>query len=313
MALVVAAPPPRTVPSGPIRHPTAARVWAVVRLTRPWFWPLGWAGAAFGAVLATGDWLPAADALPATLAVGLVIGPLVWATVFALNDLHDLPSDRRNPRKSTAPLVTGVLTPLDLRRCARWCTVGALAVAAVAGTLFVVGTAAVLALGWLYSAPPVRLKARPGWDVTVNAVVVGVCGPLAGWSLHRPVLDYPPVLVVLGLLLAAALYLPTTVMDRFADQAAGYATSAVRWTASACHRAGLLSWTVANAVWLACCHLDVFVARDSWLLQTIAAPLLVAGYAGLTRRPSIARLAVVCVAFAVPATDFLLACVHQPR
>ncbi len=55
-----------------------------------------------------------------------------------------------------------------------------------------------LVLGWLYSAPPIRLKARPGADVTVNALVVGVLGPLAGWSLHRPPGAYPPVMVVLA-------------------------------------------------------------------------------------------------------------------
>ncbi|GIF73035.1 UbiA family prenyltransferase [Asanoa siamensis] len=286
---------------------TRSHVWAVVRLTRPWFWPLGWGGAAFGAVLATGDWLPAPGTLPATVAVGLVLGPLVWGSVFALNDLHDLPSDRRNPRKSAAPLVTGELTPADLRRLAAWCAVAAVVAAAVAGPVVVVGTAVVLLLSWLYSAPPVRLKARPGMDVAVNALAVGVFGPLGGWSLHRPVLDYPPLLVLLGLLVAAALYLPTTVIDRDADRAAGYATTAVRWSASACYRAGLVTWTLANVVWLVCCHLDVFLTRDSWLVQTVAAPLLVAVYAALTRRPSIPRLAVVALAFAVPATDFLLA------
>jgi lycopene elongase/hydratase (dihydrobisanhydrobacterioruberin-forming) len=298
-----------TVPSGQTRTGTV-KAWAVVRLTRPWFWPLSLAGAIFGAVLATGDALPTRAAVPATVAAGLVLGPLVWATVFALNDLHDLPTDRRNPRKATAPLVTGVLSGADLRRCARWCAAAAVAVATVAGPVFVAGTAVVLVLGWLYSAPPVRLKARPGADVAVNATVVGVFGPLGGWSLHRPVLDYPPVLVVLGLLLAAALYLPTTVLDRVADRAAGCTTAAVRWTASACYRTGLASWVVANAVWLACCHLDVFVARDSWLPQTLAVPMLVALYAYLARRPSIPRLAIVALAFAVPATDFLLAYVR---
>jgi lycopene elongase/hydratase (dihydrobisanhydrobacterioruberin-forming) len=304
---IALAAPPSTVPSGAIRQSAGVRASALVRLTRPWFWPLGWAGAAFGAVLATGDWLPAPAAVPATIALALVLGPLVWAFVFAVNDLHDLPSDRRNPRKSTAPLVTGLLTAADLRRCARWCGAAAVVVAAVAGPEFAAGTALVLLLGWLYSAPPVRLKARPGLDVAVNAAVVGVVGPLGGWALHRPVLDYPPVLMLLGLLLAAALYLPTTVLDRAADRAAGCATSAVRWSATACYRAGLAAWIAANALWLACCHLDVFVTRDSWLVQTVAAPLLIGVYAVLTRRPSIPRLAVVSLAFAVPATDFLLA------
>ncbi|WP_213451693.1 hypothetical protein [Rhizomonospora bruguierae] len=94
----------------------AERAWAVVRLTRPWFWPLGWAGTFLGSVLATGRWLPEPPALPAYLAAYVVLGPLVWGAVLALNDLHDLPGDRRNPRKATASLVTGALTRVDLRR-----------------------------------------------------------------------------------------------------------------------------------------------------------------------------------------------------
>jgi chlorophyll synthase len=289
------------------RHGGWSRAWAVVRLGRPWFWPLGWGGAYLGSVLATGSWLPPAGALPRSVAALVVLGPLVWTAVLAVNDRHDLPSDRRNPRKATAPLVTGVLTVADLRRWYAGSVVAALAVAAVAGPAFLAGTALVLLLGHLYSAPPVRLKARPGADVAVNALVVGVLGPAAGWSLHRPVGGYPLVLAVLGLLLAAALYLPTTVLDADADRVAGDATAAVRWRATGCYRAGLLLWTAATALWLACCHLDVLVARDSWTLQTVTAPALVVVYAICARRPTIARMAVVAAAFAVPAGDFLLA------
>ncbi len=285
------------------------RVWAVIRLTRPWFWPLGWAGAYLGSVLATGSWMPSRESVPATIAAALVVGPLVWGAVLTVNDLHDLPSDRHNPRKATAPLVTGVLTEADLKRCHRWCGVGAVAVAATIGPGFVAGTAAVLLLGWLYSAPPVRLKGRPGADVIVNALVVGVLAPVAGWSLHRPVDEYPAVMVLLGLLLAAALYVPTTVMDLDADVVAGDATAAVRWKPRACYRLGLTLWSAATAVWLASCYLDVLVRRDSWTLQTVAAPIVVAVYAVATRKPSIPRMAAVALAFSVPATDFLAAVV----
>jgi lycopene elongase/hydratase (dihydrobisanhydrobacterioruberin-forming) len=286
-----------------------SRAWAVVRLSRPWFWPLGCGGAYLGAVLATRSWMPPVAAWPATVAALVVLGPLVWLAVLTVNDRYDLPSDRRNPRKATAPLVTGVLTEADLVRWHWRSVAAAVLIAGLAGRTLLIGTVVVLVLGWLYSAPPVRLKARPGADVAANAVVVGVFGPVAGWSLHRPVTEYPPVLVLLGVLLAAALYLPTTVLDRAADQAAGYRTSAVRWTPQACYRAGLAMWVAATALWLAVCHLDVLVPRDSWALQTVAAPIVVATYAVLARRPSIARMAVVPAVFAVPAADFLAACV----
>ncbi|MCA2218347.1 UbiA family prenyltransferase [Jidongwangia harbinensis] len=284
----------------------------MTRLSRPWFWPLGWGGAYLGSVLATRTWLPPAGTRAESLAALLVLGPLVWTAVLAVNDRHDLPSDRRNPRKATAPLVSGALTVADLTRWYAGSVLAALAVAAMAGPAFLTGTALVLLLGHLYSAPPVRLKARPGADVAVNALVVGVLGPLAGWSLHRPVGAYPLVLAVLGLLLAAALYLPTTVLDADADRFAGDATSAVRWRPVTCYRAGLLLWTSATALWLVCCHLGMLVERDSWWLQTATAPALILGYAAGTRRPTIARMAVIVVAFAVPAGDFLLACVTVP-
>ncbi|MCW3843269.1 UbiA family prenyltransferase [Micromonospora yasonensis] len=283
------------------------RAGAVLRMTRPWFWPLGWAAAYAGSVLATRDWLPPGDAVARSLAALVVLGPLVWAAVLAVNDLHDLPSDRRNPRKATAPLVTGLLTEADLIRWHAGAAIAALAVAAAIRPAFATGTAAVLLLGWLYSAPPVRLKTRPGFDVAVNALAVGVLAPMAGWSLHRPVTDYPVPLALLGLLLVAALYLPTTVLDVDADEAAGDTTAAVRWTPRVCRRAGLALWAAATALWLISCHLDLLVRRESWALQTGWAPVLVAGYAVAVRRPSIPRLAAVCLLFAVPAADFLLA------
>ncbi|MFE9690512.1 UbiA family prenyltransferase [Micromonospora sp. NPDC005806] len=291
----------------------ADQAWAVLRMSRPWFWPLGWAGAYAGSVLATRGWLPPGAAVPRTVAALVVLGPLVWGAVLAVNDLHDLPSDRRNPRKVTAPLVTGLLTEADLVRWQTGAAVAALALAAAVGPGFVAGTAAVLLLGWLYSVPPVRLKTRPGLDVAVNALAVGVLAPMAGWSLHRPVTGYPVLVALLGLLLVAALYLPTTVLDVDADAAAGDTTAAVHWTPRVCRRAGLALWVTATAVWLISCHLDLLVRRDSWALQTAWAPVLVAGYAVAVRRPSIPRMAAVCLLFAVPAADFLLAWVAAGR
>ncbi|WP_213451695.1 hypothetical protein [Rhizomonospora bruguierae] len=96
-------------------------------------------------------------------------------------------------------------------------------------------------------------------------------------------------------------------IDLAADRAAGYAAAAVRWHPRTCYRTGLALWTAATITWLVCCHLNVLARRDDWTLQTVAAPLLVAVYAVAARRPSIPRMALVVVAFAVPAADFLAA------
>jgi lycopene elongase/hydratase (dihydrobisanhydrobacterioruberin-forming) len=303
----------RRVASGAaLANATAGRsayVWAMIRVTRPWFWPLGWAGAYLGAVMGSHSWMPPAHTLPESLTTAVVLGPLVWGAVLTINDLHDLASDRHNPRKTTGPLVTGVLTGADLARWHWVFAVSALVVAAAVGPAFVAGTGGVLLLGWLYSVPPVRLKARPGADVVANAVPVGVLAPLAGWSLHRPITDYPPVMVLLGVALVAALYLPTTVMDSDADKVAGDTTAAVAWQPRTCYRLGLVLWAGAIAVWLLCCHLDILAAGETWSLQVAMAPVLLVVYAVLTRTPSIARMAAISAVFAVPAADFLAACV----
>jgi 4-hydroxybenzoate polyprenyltransferase len=300
---------PTRAASASITSDRLARAWALIRVTRPWFWPLGWAGAYLGAVMAYRSWLPPAYAIPQSIVALLVLGPLVWGAVLTINDMYDLTSDRHNPRKASAPLVTGLLSGDDLARWHRRFAVLALLVAAAVGPVFVIGTGVVLLLGRLYSVPPFRLKARPGADVATNALVVGVLGPLAGWSLHRPIVEYRPVMVLLGLLLAAALYLPTTVMDIDADRVANDDTAAVRWRPGVCYWLGLSLWTSAVAVWLICCRFDLLVAGETWWLQVGMAPVLVAVYAVLTVTPSIPRMAAILATFAVPASDFLAACV----
>ncbi len=276
-------------------------------VSRPWFWPVSWVPAYLGTVLAGHAWLPGrADAGRALVAL-LVLGPLAWGAVLAQNDLHDLRSDRANPRKATAPLVTGAVTAGRLRIWYRVIALAAVGSALYVGPLFVLGVLGVLGLGWAYSVPPPRLKTRPGWDVAVNALVVGVVSPAAGWSITRPPWEFPWQFGVIGLLFAAALYLPTTVTDLAADSGAGDTTFAVRFGARFAHRLGIALWGAALAFSLACAWLDVLVPRSTLPAQLLMAPVLLIAYAILTRRPSIPRLALVSVLFGVPTIGFALA------
>jgi 4-hydroxybenzoate polyprenyltransferase len=280
---------------------------ALVAMSRPWFWPVSWVPAYLGTVLAGHSWLPdRADAPRAAVAL-LVLGPLIWAAVLAQNDLHDLRSDRANPRKATAPLVTGAVSPARLRRWYRMAAVACVGAALFVGPLFVLGVAGVLALGWAYSVPPLRLKTRPGWDVAVNALVVGLVSPAAGWAITDPPWAFPWQFGLIGVLFAAALYVPTTVTDLAADSGAGDTTFAVRFGARLAYRIGVGLWGSALAVGLLCAASDVVVPRSTLVPQLIAAPLLLAGYAVLTRRPSIPRMAAVSVLFAIPTVGFAYA------
>ena len=279
----------------------------LVLVSRPWFWPVSWVPAYLGTVLAGHAWLPArADAGRALVAL-LVLGPLIWGAVLAQNDLHDLRSDRANPRKATAPLVTGALTAGRLRIWYRVIALAAVGSALSVGPLFVLGVLGVLALGWAYSVPPLRLKTRPGWDVAVNALVVGVVSPAAGWSITRAPWDFPWQFGLIGVLFAAALYLPTTVTDLAADAGAGDTTFAVRFGPRFAYLLGIALWGSALAISLGCAWLDVLVPRSTLTAQLLMAPVLLAAYAILTRRPTIAKLALVSVLFGVPTIGFALA------
>jgi 4-hydroxybenzoate polyprenyltransferase len=279
----------------------------LVLVSRPWFWPVSWVPAYLGTVLAGHSWLPARADLPRAVAALLVLGPLIWGAVLAQNDLHDLHSDRANPRKATAPLVTGAITEQRLRVWYRVIAAAAIAVALFVGPLFVLGVAGVLLLGWAYSVPPLRLKTRPGWDVAVNALVVGVVSPAAGWAITRPPWEFPWQFGLIGLLFAAALYVPTTVTDLAADTGAGDTTFAVRFGPRPAWWLGIGLWSAALTIALLCAWLDVVVPRSTFVPQLCTVPILVAGYALLTRNPSIPKLAVVSVLFGIPTVGFALA------
>jgi 4-hydroxybenzoate polyprenyltransferase len=276
----------------------------LVAVSRPWFWPVSWVPAYLGTVLAGRSWMPDRADLPRAAVALLVLGPLIWAAVLAQNDLHDLRSDRENPRKATAPLVTGAVSESRLRWWYRAAAIACVGAALFVGPLFVLGVAGVLALGWAYSVPPLRLKTRPGWDVTVNALVVGLVSPAAGWAITDPPWTFPWQFGVIGVLFAAALYVPTTVTDLAADSGAGDTTFAVRFGARAAYRIGVLLWGLALAVALLCAAADAVVPRSTLVPQLVTVPVLLAGYAVLTRHPTIPRMAVVSVLFAIPAVGF---------
>ncbi|WP_204037582.1 UbiA prenyltransferase family protein, partial [Actinoplanes utahensis] len=279
----------------------------LVAVSRPWFWPVSWVPAYLGTVIAGHAWLPdPADTGRAVVAL-LVLGPLIWGAVLAQNDLHDLPSDRVNPRKATAPLVTGAVSAPRLRLWHRALVLASIGAAWYVGPLFVVGVAGVLALGWAYSVPPLRLKGRSGWDVAVNAVVVGAVSPAAGWAITREPWEFPWQLALIGVLFAAALYVPTTVIDVSADAGAGDETFSVKYGARTAYRIGLCLWGLALAVSLFCASRDSLVPRETLIPQLVMAPVLFAAYAALTRRPSIARLAVVSLLFGIPTAGFAMA------
>jgi lycopene elongase/hydratase (dihydrobisanhydrobacterioruberin-forming) len=286
------------------------RSWAVdlVLVARPQFWLLSAVALQLGFVLATHRIVPRGSEIVVMGNAALVVGPLLWFAVFCINDAYDVASDRFNARKAGAPVVRGRLTPRLAVRLAAGA--GGLAVLAAVplGGLFTLGTGLVALLGWAYSAPPLRLKARPGADVTVNATVVGVLGPLGGWVAMTGTVDgFPWPIALIGFLALAGLYLPTTVVDREADERAGVRTTAVVLGVRGTFELGFALWAASAvlAFWLAAT--GVVLDRSLLPLHLAIAPVLLWLYRSLLRgRPPFRSVLVVAGTYIVPCAAFAL-------
>ncbi|HWD78225.1 MAG TPA: UbiA family prenyltransferase, partial [Kribbella sp.] len=158
------------------------RVRDVVAVGRPAFWVVSIVPYYTGILLATHRLLPPVEEWPRLVIGAVVMGPLVWLAVLAVNDAYDLPSDRLNPRKAKSPLLDGRITLRAATRLAFAAAVAAVGLSLLVGVVFALGVLLAVLLGYAYSVPPVRLKTRAGFDVAVNALALGAFGPLAGWA-----------------------------------------------------------------------------------------------------------------------------------
>jgi lycopene elongase/hydratase (dihydrobisanhydrobacterioruberin-forming) len=197
-----------------------------------------------------------------------VIGPLGWGATIYINDLHDIEGDRINPRKAESPLVRGVISVATSRRAMYVLAAAAVVGAATISVTFLVLVTACGMLGWAYSAPPLRWKTRPGLDLMVNAVGVGSLTLFAGWSLARPLADFPFVVLPASLLVGVGVYVPTLLLDLLPDRASGYTTLGARLGRERTYRIGWWAWVAAN--------LDLIIlAATGQVLSRTALPVLV--------------------------------------
>jgi 4-hydroxybenzoate polyprenyltransferase len=207
-----------------------------------------------------------------------VVGPLGWAATLYINDLNDIDGDRLNPRKARSPLVRGVVSVATSRRAMYVFAAGAFVGAATISFTFLCLVAACAVLSWAYSAPPLRWKTKPGLDIMVNAVGVGSLTLFAGWSLERPLADFPFVVLPSSLLLGVGVYVPTLLMDLLPDRDSGYTTLGARLGPQATYRIGWWAWVAANLYLIGLAATQHVLTRTALPVLLVLVPVLLYQY-----------------------------------
>lgn len=88
--------------------------------------------------------------------------------------------------------------------------------------LFAWSNALCVLMSVLYSVPPIRLKARCGWDLVINCLGFGLLTPLAGWGLTGKPVTEPFLAILFGFfVLFGALYPLTQIYQVEEDRARG--------------------------------------------------------------------------------------------
>jgi 4-hydroxybenzoate polyprenyltransferase len=271
------------------RSDAAAFLLALWRVSRPAIWLVSVLPFSVGYVLASHRLFPRWDwsSIRSPLLATLAIGPMFWLAALVVNDIHDLPADRINDRKQRAPIVLGTLSLQTARAVGITAIALDVALGLLTNATVTALTVVLLLCAWLYSAPPVRLKERPGADLAVNAGALGGLTLLAGWASVRSLNGFPWPMLAQGVLVAAALYIPTTLVDFDADAAAGLRTIATRLGPRRTALIGLGSWIAANVGAVVLAALDIVIPRTLLPFLAIAAVGLVAEYAVLIVRPRV--------------------------
>jgi 4-hydroxybenzoate polyprenyltransferase len=211
---------------------------------RPRAWPIVAAHMSVGALLALGPALTP-DGIRRWLLAAVAWGILGNGGTLAVNSVFDRDEGDIGYLDDPPP-VPRLLLPFSLAfLAAGWVLAWSL------GALFLTAYTVCLVMSLLYSVPPIRAKARAGFDVLINSAGFGALTVFAGWAaVQRPVQPPIPAVAAGFFFLFAGFYPLTQLYQMDEDRTRGDSTLALALGKRRVLRLALLSVLAAFAFFL---------------------------------------------------------------
>ncbi|HEX2957639.1 MAG TPA: UbiA family prenyltransferase [Chitinispirillaceae bacterium] len=209
-----------------LRIPLLAPVWTIIIL--------GWISGSEH--IAPGGILTGSVSWPhlGTLWTGILGFSLIVASIYVVNQIADIESDRINHKLFLLPhKIISIPTAWTL---AIFCALSGMLISIYLRPIFAVFFALALLIGFLYDLPPFELKNHAWGGVVANSIGHGVLTFLVGWFLSKVNEPFTFDLLKTGLLSAAAagfangaVFLATTIPDVEGDALTGKKTFCVKY------------------------------------------------------------------------------------
>jgi len=205
---------------------TETKLSGILRLTRwrehvPFTIPLTLAGGllATQAIQSTVDW---------RLFAVIIANILAMSFAFMINDVEDAPDDALNPKKKMHNVISsGVLTRRE-GWTVTWLTcVISLVLYGISGIWTLILGGVTLALCYLYSAHPFRLKARPVTDVVSHALMLSGLLVMTGYFAYDAMPNNAWLVIIAAILFSAYGQFYNQVDDYEVDKKAGLKNTVV--------------------------------------------------------------------------------------
>jgi len=192
----------------------------------------------------------------------LIVGPLLGGSTLLFNDYWDCDVDKISRRKSDFPLPKGIISRPLVFRVSTGLMAMAIILSLLISYLFALILALCVFLSIIYSAPPIRVKNRPGFDVILNASGAGIFCSLAGWIMVEPLNDFPVLWLIPMFFGVAAIYIPTTIIDCDSDEERGVNTIAVKLGKKKAFHLGLVCISIANIAVMSLGLMDYIISPE---------------------------------------------------